>query len=122
MRAGASISVLGLAMSVLAVCACGSSEELSVGDRSGAVGAAGDSGSDGRVPEVVIWRLVCKTVCQDASSSTGVGLPACTALQTTGSACTTPGVSCDPQVGPSASCALGYYQRCGGNALGTPCL
>jgi hypothetical protein len=122
MRAGASISVLGFAVSVLAVCACGSSEELSVGDRSAAGSAAEDSGSDGRVPEVVMWRLVCKISCPDASSSTGAGLPTCTALQTTGSACTTPGVSCDPQVGPSASCAQGYYQRCGGNALAIPCL
>jgi hypothetical protein len=160
MRAGASISVLGLAVSVFAVCACGSSEELSVGDRSGAGGAAGaggggeicgsltcsaaqhccyeatsvgmcaavcttapcasptcvpsgNGGSDGSVADakVALWRLVCRG-CQDASSGTGVAMPACTGQQISGAVCTTYGVRCDPQVGPSTGCGQGYYQQC----------
>jgi hypothetical protein len=117
MRAVASISVLGLLLVARAVCSCGSSEDLSVGDRS----LQADASNSGPVADakVFTWRVLCRLPhCLDAS--TAAALPACTAQQVSRTVCATPGVSCDPQVAATAGCPQ-FYEQCAANEAEMTC-
>jgi hypothetical protein len=98
MRRLAWISVLGLFLSAAMVFSCGSN-----GDGAFANDAPADA-------KVYAWRAACWF--PGCSSAPGdAGLPACTAEQVSGHACSAPGRSCDPRLPATAGCAQ-YYEQC----------